>query len=187
MKKISINLSPQKETVATALLERVVSYTPSVGLTAVLVLAIIIFLQMFVFKQAYQYSGYSRKWKQWEGKYRELKKIKEGTAELEEEKQKLEEVATAEYDIVRILDDIFSALPGNIWFEGLEFKEGFINLRGYAVTWGEDYLVSLEGFINSLRKREYFSSRYNKVSIRESKRTSLNGVETLKFIIECKK
>lgn len=187
MKKISINLNPQKENVTAAVLEKIVSYTPLAGLTAVLVLVLIVFLQMFVFKQTYDYSKYNKKWRMWEGKYEEMKKIKKGIAKLEKEKNKLEEIAAPKYDIVFILEDIFSSLPKNIWFEKLEFEKGAINLRGYVVTWDEDYLVSLDRFINSLRENEYFSSKFIKLSIKESKRTIFNGVETLKFIIECKK
>jgi len=187
MKKVSINLNPQKENVITAVLERVVSYTPLAGLAAALVLVLIIFLQMLVFKQAYDYSKYNKKWKMWKGKYEEIKKIKKGVAKLEKEKNTLEETTTPKYDIVLILEDIFSSLPKNIWFEKLEFEREAINLRGYVVTWGEDYLVSLDGFINSLRENEYFSSKFIKLNIKESRRTTFNGVETLKFIIECKK
>ncbi len=187
MKKIVINLSPQKETITTVLLQKVVSYTPLAGLTAVLVLVLIIFLQMFIFKQTYDYSKYSKKWRMWKSKHEEMKKIKKGRAELEKEKNRLEEIATPKYDIVLILEGIFSSLPKNVWFEGLDFESGVISLRGYVVKWREDYLVSLDGFINSLREQEYFSSKFKKVNIKESKKSNFNGVETLKFIIECKK
>ncbi len=187
MKKIIINLSPQKETAATALLQRVVSYTSLGGLTAALVLVLIIFLQMFIIKQTYDCSKYNKKWEAWESKYKEMKEIKKGIAKLEKVKNKLEEIATPKYDIVLILEGIFSSLPKNVWFEGLDFEKGVISLRGYVVKWREDYLVSVDSFINSLREQEYFSSKFKKVNIKESKRSSFNGVETLKFIIECKK
>jgi len=187
MKKIVINLSPQKETAATTLLQKVVSYTPLAGLTAVLVLVLIIFLQMFIFKQAYDYSKYNRKWRAWKSKYEEMKKIKKGITKLEKEKNKLEEIVTPKNNIVLILEGIFSSLPKNVWFKGLDFESGAISLRGYVVKWREDYLVSLDGFINSLREQEYFSSKFMKVSIRESTKSNFNGAETLKFIIECKK
>ena len=86
-----------------------------------------------------------------------------------------------------IFQGIFHSLPKNVWFESLDFKSGAINLKGYVVKWGEDYLVSLDGFVNSLREQEYFSSKFSNMSIRESKKSNFNGVETLKFIIECKK
>jgi len=187
MKKIVINLSPQKETATTVLLQKAVSYTPLVGLTAVLVLVLIIFLQMFILKQAYNYSKYNKKWGAWKSKYEEIKKIKKEIGKLEKEKNRLEEIAAPKYDIVLILEGIFSSLPKNVWFERLDFESGAISLKGYVVKWREDYLVSLDGFINSLREQEYFSSKFKKLNIRESKKSNFNGVETLKFIIECKK
>ncbi|MFH1519460.1 MAG: hypothetical protein ABIE75_02690 [Candidatus Omnitrophota bacterium] len=187
MKKIVINLSPQKETVTNVISQTVVSYAPLVGLTAALVAIIIFLLQMVVFKQTYEYAGYQKRWKAWEGRYEEIKKIKQGISKLKKEKKGLEEVVTPEYDLAFILSDIASSLPENVWFEGLEFKKGTINLRGYVIKWGEDYLVALDGFINSLREKKYFSSKFKKASIKESKKSAFNSVETLKFIIECAK
>lgn len=187
MRKISINLSPQKENITSAMLQRAVSYMPLVGLTAVIVLALLLFLQVFIVKQTYTYNGYEKKWRKWEGKYNLIKSIKGEVTGLKEEKRKLEEVATPEHDIVLILGDIFSSLPKNIWFRGLNFKGETINMRGYVAGWNEDYLISLEGFINSLREKDYFSSKFNRINIRKSARENYNGVETLKFSIECKK
>ena len=187
MRKISINLSPQKEDITSAMLQRVVSYTPLVGVTAVIVLALLLFLQVFIVKQTYAYHGYEKKWRKLESKYNLIKGIKGEIANLKEENQKLKEVATPEHDIVLILGDVFSSLPKNIWFDGLNFKGETINMRGYVAGWNEDYLISLERFINSLREKDYFSSKFSRINIRESVRENYNGVETLKFSIECKK
>lgn len=187
MKKISINLSPQKENITSAILQTTVSYTPLVGLTAVIVLALLLFLQVFIAKQTYTYNGYEKKWIKWESKYNLIKGIKGELTNLKEEKQKLEEVATPKHDIVLILRDIFSSLPKNIWFQRLNFKEETIDIGGYVAGLDEDYLISLDGFINSLRKKDYFSSKFNRINIKKSTRENYNGVEILKFNIECKK
>jgi len=187
MNKIVINLSPHKETATTVLLRKVVCYTPVMALIAGLVLVMIIFLQILVFKQAYDYSRWHKDWKPWKNKYVKMSGIKKEIVNLTNEKNKLKEIATPEYDIVLIFESIFHSLPKNVWFETLDFKSGTINLRGHVVKWGEDYLVSLDGFVNSLREQEYFSSKFSNMSIRESKKSNFNGIETLKFIIECKK
>ena len=187
MKKISINLSPQKEDVTSEVLRNIVSYTPMVGLTAVIVLALLLFLQVFIAKQTYTCNKYEKKWQKWESKHNLIKGIKGETTNLKEEKQRLEEVATPGHDIVLILGDIFSSLPKNIWFDGLHFKGETIDIRGYVAGWNEDYLISLDGFINSLREKDYFSSKFSRVNIRKSVRENYNGAETLKFSIECKK
>ena len=96
-------------------------------------------------------------------------------------------MATSKHDIVLILGDVSSSLPKNIWFDGLNFKGETIDIRGYVVGWDEDYLISLDGFINSLREKDYFASKFSRVNIRKSTRERYNGVEALKFSIECKK
>lgn len=187
MKKIVINLSPQKENITSEILQRAVSYTPLIGLIAVIVLAVLLFLQVFIIKQTYVYNGYEKKWAKLESKYNSIERIKGELNNLKEKKQKLKEVATPEHDVVLILGDVFSSLPKNIWFKGLVFKGEAINIRGYVAGWNEDYLISLDGFINSLREKDYFSSKFSRISIKKSTRENYNGVEALKFNIECKK
>jgi len=187
MKKIAINLSPQKETVAIVFLRRLVCHTPLMVLISVLVLVVIMFLQISIFKQAYDYSRWDESWKVWKNKYVKISEIKKEIVNLNKQKNKLEEIGTPKYDIVLIFEAIFYSLPKNVWFETLDFKSGSIILRGHVIKWDEDYLVSLDRFVNSLREQNNFSSKFSNMSIRESKKANFNGVETLKFIIECKK
>ena len=187
MKKIAINLSPQKEKITSTMLQNVVSYAPLAGVISGFVLIPILLLQLFIFKQTYKYKEYSERWKKWESKYNSIERIKEEISLLKKEKEKIGEVVTPEYDIVFVLSDIFSSLPKNVWFKELTFRGGNIGLRGYVVKWGEDYLISLDRFINSLREKEYFVSRFSRVEIKESKKSTFNGLETTKFIIECGK
>ena len=164
-----------------------VSHTFSTGIIAVFVLISILLLQMFIFTQTHKYGKYSKKWKERENEYILIRRLKEEISRLEEEKREIKRVVSSEYDIVLILSNIFSSLPKNIWFEELNFEEGIINLKGYVVRWNEDYLISLDRFVNSLCKKEYFFSKFNKVNIKESKRSAFNSLETVKFIIECRK
>lgn len=187
MKKVVINLSPQKENITSVVLQNLTSYTPLIGVLVVFVTVIILFLQMFICGQAYRYNAYNRKWNKLSSKHKSIRKIKDDLFSLEEEKASIAKVAAPEHDIVLIFNNIFSALPKNVWFEGLDFQEGKINLKGHIVKWGEDYLVSLDKFINSLREKKYFNSKFNIISIKESKQIIFNGMETVKFIIECKK
>ena len=187
MKKITINLSTQKETAVDSILENIVSYTPLVSLTATLVFAIILLLQLFIFKQGYEYAKHNRKWQKWEGKYNLIRGIRKEISGLEDVKKRLGEILTPEYDTVFILGDIFSSLPKNVWFKELDFRGETIDLKGYVVRWNEDYLVSLDRFISSLREKEYFFSKFKKINIKESKKTTFNGLETVKFVIECRK
>jgi len=77
MKKIAINLSPQKEKITSAILQNLVAYTPLVGVTTGFVLIPILLLQLFIFRQTYEYKNYSEKWKKWESKDNSIKRIRE--------------------------------------------------------------------------------------------------------------
>jgi len=185
--KISINLNPQKQSDSIQALQNISIYSPIVILAIVIFLALILILQLFILGKAYTYGGHKKKWENWEEKYNLMEKIKAEKALLENEKSELRALAAPKYDTARLLENIYLALPKNVWFEDLEFKDDSISINGYAVRWQKDYMVSLEGFINSLRKKDYFASKFNKVNIGRSQKADYNGVEILKFVIECKK
>lgn len=186
MNKITINLNPQKERASSEFLQKVLPFAPFLGLAVAAVLILILLTQVFVFKKIHTHNVYNKRWKQQQDKFSLLQKIKKQTTTLEIEKNKLADITISKARIEIILEGIFSSLPKNLWLESLSFNESFINLKGYAVKWDEDYLTSLDEFINSLRRKEYFSSKFDKINIKESKLTTFNKVEVLEFIIECK-
>jgi len=187
MKKIVINLSPQKENVTSAFLQNLISYTPLVGLSAAAIFALVLLVQLFSLKKAHTVRVYTKKWSQWESKANSIAEMKKELMRYESEKAVLQELVTPQNDMTFILRDLFSSLPKNIWFEKIRYEEGFINLAGYVVRWEEDSVASLDKFINSLRKKDYFSSKFDKINIKESKTSEFNSVEVLEFVIECKK
>ena len=187
MKKISINLSPQKENIASVVLQDVLSYTPLVGLGAAAIFVVILLLQVFTLKKSHAVGVYSKEWVQWEDKAGVIDKAKKEISDLESEKTAVQELIMPKNDAVLILENVFSSLPKNIWFSKVDCEEGVIVLAGYVVRWQEDNLVSLDKFINALREKEYFSSKFGKINIRESRITKVNKVEVLEFNIECRK
>lgn len=187
MKKIVINLSPQKENITSALLQNFISYTPLISLSAAVIFALVLLLQLFALKKAHTVGVYTKKWAQWEEKADAIKEIKKELMRYEDEKDALQGLATPKNDITFILRDLFSSLPKNIWFEKIQYKEGFINLAGYVVRWEEDSVASLDKFINSLREKDYFSAKFAKINIKESKASQFNNIDVLQFVIECKK
>jgi hypothetical protein len=84
-----------------------------------------------------------------------------------------------------IFEDIFSSLPKNIWFNNISLKKDILDIRGYVVKLDEDYLVSLEKFINNLKAKQNFSSRFKKINIKDSQKNDFHGAEVLEFYIEC--
>lgn len=187
MKKIVINLSPQKTKTSNLGLENIIVYTPIVAISAIVGLGLVLLLHLAVLKQAHSHSSKLKVWKKWESKAKTLGETKQKIAESRTRLDQLAAVLTPKYEMSSVLGDIFSVLPKNIWFKELDFYEKALVIKGYVVKWNQDYLASLDGFIKALRERGYFSSKFNSLSIKGSQKVNFNGLEVLKFTIECKK
>ena len=187
MSKIVINLNPQKEHATSEVMRSIVGYTPLLLLSAGLIFVVIVLLQLVAFQKTYSYNVYKSKWAQWEDEDRLLKEIKADIARLDAEKLATTQVVTPTYEMAKIFADIFSALPKNIWFSNLSLQGDSLSLQGNVVRWNEDYLASLDKFIEKLRQSQYFSTKFQKLNIKQSQKTNFNGVEVLQFSIECVK
>ena len=186
MDRININLNPKKENIAQGILENLTSYTPFVGIAVLIVLVLFFLLQLGILKKSHTNHVYSKKWKEWEERSNLIIDLKAEIAKLESEKGAFDSIAEPTYNMPLIFENIFSSLPKNVWFRELSLKENSLNLNGYVVIWQEDPLVSLDSFINLLRQNEYFSSKFIKISIKESPKTRFKTVEVLEFSIECR-
>jgi len=187
MKKVVINLSPQKYKTSNLKLENITTYLPLVAIAAAIGLGLVLLLQLVGLKKAHTYAGKVKAWRQWEEKAKVLQEIKGQISALETERDALNKALTPGYQMSKLLGDIFSSLPKNIWFQSFKLKEEALEIQGYVVKWNQDYLASLDSFIGALREKEYFLSTFSILEIRESQKDDVNGVEALKFIIQCKK
>lgn len=186
MGKIYINLNPQKEKLINIIFYNLASYTHFVAFAAGFLLIVIFIFNAAVFFRGRVYSRYQRFWVEQKDKFDLLNEIKQERAVLSSQKEAFLAVTDVGYRADRMLDDIYSVLPNNIWFNKLDFKQGRIDLRGYVVQWQEDYLVSLvDNFVEPLKKKAEFSSNFKTVNIRNSKRVFFNGIEVLEFNLEC--
>lgn len=182
MEKIVINLNPQKQNPENPFLEQGMPYAmlTAVGLGVVLVVG-----GIFLAIQTGMLVHYRLEWQKWADKFQTLDTIKKEIVTLEGERNEFNKIITPQSQIARILRDVFISLPKNIWFEQLIFKKNSINLKGYVVKVGDDYLASLDKFIDALSEKKYFASKFSKVTIKSSQKKSYNGVEALEFVIEC--
>jgi Tfp pilus assembly protein PilN len=185
MNKIDINLNPQKENAPSEMVRNIAAYVPLLTLGIAVIFIIIVLLQVFAFQKQHSYNVYKGKWAQWEDEDTLLKRLKNNIYRLEEEKEGIAAIITPKNEAAKLLSDIYAVLPKNIWFDELKFREGFLSLNGYVVRWEEDYLVSLDKFINGLRNGEAFSSHFQKVNIKQSQKDKIRGVEVLRFSLEC--
>ncbi len=187
MEKVSINLNPKAEINQHKFLQNLSQYSPFLAWGIVLLLIFIILFYLLLVFRANVYKGYQKKWKDWQARFEELEGIKKEIDQLEKEKMDLSGLSTPTLRMAQVLAELFAVLPKNIWFEDLVYRKGSLGLKGYAVRWKEDYLVSLDKFIGGLKKKEYFSSLFKRIEIRGTQRTNFNGVEVLEFNLECLK
>ncbi|MFA5270987.1 MAG: hypothetical protein WC412_01440 [Candidatus Omnitrophota bacterium] len=183
MDRIYINLSPKKEKIENVLL-RQVSYYMLIGvffiLCLIVLVAVVLFIRLAVVKH------YESRWAKWKGQYASLSVIKGELASLRNEKNEFTKILTPQNQMAKIFSDIFVSLPQNIWFESLNFNKKSLLIKGYVVRLdNEDYLVSLENFINNLKAKEYFISHFKNINIKDSQKTDFNGVEALEFNLGC--
>ena len=185
--KISINLNPHQEKASGSTLGNIYTYIPVAILAALVLLVVIALLQLFSFKNGHSLNSYKKEWQKWEAQDKQIKAIKSEIINLENDKSRLQQVLTPQYDVANLFEDIFSTLPKNIWFESIKLQQEELIIRGYVVKWKEDYLVSVDKFICDLQQKEFFSSRFENINITESRKGDFNNTEVLQFIIECKK
>ncbi len=182
MDKIYINLNPKQKKEKSDFLKEFLYY---VAISTVILLAVLVVLWIFIGIRAsiYKYEGV--KWSKWKEKYETIDRIKKDISVLEGDKIEFKKILTPKNKIAGIFADIFSSLPKNIWFNNISLKKDILDIRGYVVKLDEDYLVSLEKFINNLKAKQNFSSRFKKINIRDSQKNDFHGAEVLEFYIEC--
>ncbi|MCK4917486.1 MAG: PilN domain-containing protein [Candidatus Omnitrophica bacterium] len=185
--KIIINLNPKKEQSSGSFSQKLISFTPLVILSNICIFIVLLLLQFFIISQIRSVNITNNKWKEWEIKSNAINLIKSDINNLQKEKIKLENVVNPKNDTALILDEIYASLPKNIWFNKLSFTEENMVIKGFVVKWQEDYLVSVDKFINNLINKEYSKSKFEKVNMTGSNQIKFNGIEVLEFSVKCKK
>ncbi len=187
MKRIEIDLNPKKKHTLSEDFQKIVVFAPLAILLAAVIFILLIILQVVVVQKQAKLGGVRKQEEIWSEKASIVQAIRTDIFELEKEKNILQGVIVSEDEVAKILNDVFLSIPKNIWLEQFNLDEQSISLSGCVVRWKEDPLGSLEKFINSLRKKKYFSLKFKKVHIKDSKKVNFSGTEVLKFDIECKK
>lgn len=182
MDKIYINLSPKQEKTETAVLSNLPYYL-SMAIAGCFI--IVVLLGIFIVIRMGVSRYYQGKWSKWKEQYTTLSKIKNEISRLEVQKNELNKILTPQNQMAKIFNDIFASLPQNVWFSSMALKKDSLDMKGYVVKVDEDSLLSLEKFINNLKSKEYFSSKFKKVNIKNSQETGFNGIQVLEFDVEC--
>lgn len=189
MKKIIINLLPSRggET-ADKILGVVFKYIPFVFLALVVSVLLNIFLFPVGSFSQLRYKKMEAEWKKLEPEAKAVAALKEEVQALQSVKDEYRKLFSGDTKISRLFADLFAALPKNIWLEQITFQGKELSLSGCVVKWKEEYLLSLDKFIKNLNKSEYFSTVFkDKISLKNSRKSTFSNVEIVKFQIECKK
>ena len=182
MEKIIINLNPKK---IDDKLDIVLSYQPLIKGFLKLFSFFILLLFILIFINSLRYSNYKKIYKILEPDFNRINNIKKELSTLEKKVSELKNIVTPKVFVSDILEDIYLSLPENIWLENLDYKD-FINIKGYVVKLNEDPLISINKFIDNLKKRNFYKI-FKKISIRGSNKTTFYGVDVLEFNLQCAK
>lgn len=126
----------------------------------------------------------------------DLKKLSSSTTNIKNDKAVLDKLLKAkqwyntfdENNIYasKLLANLFSSLPKDIWFKVIYFNENYLKISGSIVPGNEDYLLSANNFIGSLNKNNYFSHHFKTIKLKKTYPTQIAGVEVMDFVIECR-
>lgn len=176
-------MSPKKEKLDNAILQQA-SYYMLIGVF--FILCLIILSAVFLFIRIGVSKHYESRWSKWKEQHKTLSVVKNELTSLKNEKNEFTKILTPQNQMAKMFSDIFSSLPQNIWFNSMNFNKKSLIINGNVVRVNtEDYLVSLENFINNLKTKEYFVAHFKNISIKDSQRNEFNGVEVLEFNLEC--
>ena len=89
------------------------------------------------------------KWNKVLPQWQRIVSLKNEIASLGSEVAAYRDLCSVGSEASRILSDIYSALPKNIWFRYVYFSQNAISLSGYVVKWRKGYLASVDEFIKN--------------------------------------
>jgi Tfp pilus assembly protein PilN len=187
MRRILINLHPLKGRGEPKILKFTSQYAPFAFLG--LVILVVINLLLFILSTALNipYKNLKKEWVKLAPQVDKISSSKRELQSLIEEKAKYQKLLTSEVLFSRILSDIFSSLPKNIWLKTIESDSDSINFIGFVVKWKENPLVSVDKFIKNLTKQNYFFTVFQDINLKSSRRRNFSGVEVVEFSIECRR
>lgn len=187
MKRININLHPSRNEEADKIYKLVSQYIPYVflGLVGLVFINILLFLLASFARLSYKAS--EGEWKKLSPQVESITALKKEVDTLALEHKEYKKIFSGHVKTAKMLADIFSSLPKNIWLEQIDFQTETVNFSGYVVRWKEDYLMSLDKFVKNLSASKYFSAVFKDINLTNSRKSTINGVEVVRFLIECKK
>jgi len=186
MKKVEINLYPYQPKEENKYIKMMEQYAPFALLGAVGLIIINLILFFATASMSFPHHRLSSEWKKLQPKIGKIDEFKKEISSLVAKKKEYSSVLQYKMNISHVLADIYASLPKNIWLEQIHLDKDAISLSGYAVTWKNPPLVSIDMFTRKLRKDKYFSKIFHKVNLKSSRKTIFNTKEVMRFEVECR-
>lgn len=184
--RIGINLYPYKEEKSNKAVGFIDSNFSIIFLIG-LILALLNFL-IFVIGQLSFFPAHeaNKSWKKVEVKAKELEQLKNDLVVLRGKKTTYSDLVKPNISMARILDDVYSSMPKNVWLIAVDFKDKKLEFVASAVEWKNLLSESVDQFIKNLKSKEYFSSKFSKIELKGRRIMKMYGNKIIKFEVECK-
>ncbi|UCC95314.1 MAG: PilN domain-containing protein [Candidatus Omnitrophota bacterium] len=185
MKKIEVNLHPEGEKKEQKWFVYVKRYLPFMlfGLFLLVCVNVVLFLLASSFKKPR--ANLEKKWHDLTPQVQEITALKKEIDSLKHNRQEYRDLVTESISASQVFAELFDSIPKNIWFSTVDLGNGVLRMNGSVVRWKEDYLVSVNKLINSLNEKKYFSSVFKNINLKNSRKSSIAGVEIMTFSIDC--
>ena len=187
MKIVEINLHPAGGKPAGKIFEAFDKYMAHALMGDIILVGISAALMAFAAVSRVPYENLKKEWEKMAPYRKQAEALKDEVAVLEDKRKKYEALFAPDIKLSRILAGIFGAIPENVWIQDLSFDGKTVKISGFVVKWREEYMASLYEFIRKLNGKNYFSSVFNKVNLKKSRRTRVSGREAIKFELECER
>lgn len=186
MEKIKINLNPKAKNTGNQSLSKFFDYTPLLAIVVVFLALVWLLSGLILLIRVADRNRLTAAWQELRPQNDRLLEIKRQISGLEMKKRNLKAAKLAGEGGV-LLENLFLALPENIWLTNLQIKENSVEINGYALIWQEDALVSLERLVNNLAQDVLFGEKFKNIAIRSTRKDEFRGREVVRFFLECKK
>lgn len=186
MKRIVINLYPNKDKTDKKFLKLIKKYASSAFLAVIILVAVNITLFIFSSLSSLPYNSLSKKWQNLTPQAAVVNSLKNELTFLREKKEKYQNLVSYNIEISHIFADAFKSLPKNIWLKEIVFSEDRLSLIGCVVEWKEERLTSINRFIKNLQKEPYFSKTFKYINPASQRKKKFFGLEIMEFEVECK-
>ncbi len=186
MGRVNINLYPGSRGEENKIRKFIFQYFPYVFAGVVGVVILNILLAGITIILSLPYRQLSKKWRKIESAVAGIDSLKRELDTLRSREDKYKSFLQRPFEVAHILADIFSALPRNIWFDEISFKDGEIKLSGYVVEWKMSPSASFDKFIKNLRKEAYFSTYFPLITPRSQRNVNIAGKKAMRFELECR-